>query len=376
MCTAHQPYRVLRRILSTSALVLLVAASVSAYTIVMRDGRRLEIPSRFVVTPSTLTYEVRPGIQITLQMATVDVSATERANNEPAGALLRRAYLQGLGTEPPKVHTSRATKTITNNDLKAAATRRIASELAYEKRARELGLPPLEESRRQAEAAAALAQSELRERLAAERDSEEYWRDRATALRTEMAALDGEIGYVRARLDEVLDPNSGGSLGTATSIVPFDSFGNGGWGLFGNGGRGSFGNFGRGGHYRGNRGHRASVYAAPRGIGPQVSGRGGIGSGATRGRVFIDPAGRGRFGRRSQVGGWGNVHQPWGLGVGIVPNASVFESSAAYDYSYERSELITRFNDLAAARAGLNARWRELEEEARRAGVPPGWLRR
>ena len=62
--------------------------------------------------------------------------------------------------------------------------------------------------------------------------------------------------------------------------------------------------------------------------------------------------------------------------MGIVPNVTVFGSSPAYDYSYERSELITRFNDLAAARAGLNARWRELEEEARRAGVPPGWLRR
>lgn len=364
----------MRRILSTSLLVLLVAASVSAYTIVMRDGRRLEIPSRFVVTPSTLTYEVRPGIQITLQMATVDVSATERANNEPAGALLRRAYFQSPGPEQPKVHTSPARKTITNKDLQASATRRIASELAYEKRARELGLPPLEESRRQAEADAAMAQSELRERLAVEKESEEYWRDRAATLRTEMAALDGEIGYVRGRLDELLSPNSGGSFTTATSIVPFDSFGNGGWGPFGNGGRGSYGNFGRGRRFPGNRGYRPSVYAAPRGVGPQVSGRGGFGNSATRGRVF--PAGRVPFGYRSHGGGWGSVHQPLGVGVGIVPNTSVFGSSAADDYSYERSELITRFNDLAAARAGLNARWRELEEEARRAGVPPGWLRR
>ena len=41
----------------------------------------------------------------------------------------------------------------------------------------------------------------------------------------------------------------------------------------------------------------------------------------------------------------------------------------------ERSALVTRFNELGAARAGLNARWRELEEEARRAGAPPGRLR-
>ena len=61
MCTVRQVRRVMNRILSISVLVLLVAVSVSAYTIVMRDGRRLEIPSRFVVTPSTVTYEVQDG---------------------------------------------------------------------------------------------------------------------------------------------------------------------------------------------------------------------------------------------------------------------------------------------------------------------------
>jgi hypothetical protein len=40
-----------------------------------------------------------------------------------------------------------------------------------------------------------------------------------------------------------------------------------------------------------------------------------------------------------------------------------------------QGDLITRFNELAAARAALLARWRELEDEARRAGAQPGWLR-
>ncbi|HEX6648036.1 MAG TPA: hypothetical protein VF075_00805, partial [Pyrinomonadaceae bacterium] len=46
-----------------------------------------------------------------------------------------------------------------------------------------------------------------------------------------------------------------------------------------------------------------------------------------------------------------------------------------YDYSYERSELSNQLNDLEMQRTGLSARWRELEEEARRAGAYPGWLR-
>ncbi|HLO00916.1 MAG TPA: hypothetical protein VK208_20830, partial [Pyrinomonadaceae bacterium] len=58
------------------------------------------------------------------------------------------------------------------------------------------------------------------------------------------------------------------------------------------------------------------------------------------------------------------------------PNIIGFGSALwPYDFSYDRNFLITRFNELAATRAGLSARWRELEDEARRAGAPPGWLR-
>jgi hypothetical protein len=342
-------------------LVLLVAASVSAYTLVMKDGRRREIPSRFVVTRWTLTYEVQPGIQVTLQMSTIDLAQTEKANNEPAGALLRRSQsnVQRVTSVPSQVSTPSARKTITNRDLEAAALRRVASEQAYEKRVMELGLPPLDESRRQAEADAALAQSELRERLAMEKQSEDYWRGRANDLRTEMAALDAELGYVRTRLDEVPDQSGSGSFTTATSIGPFIEFGN----------------FGRERRFPGHRGYRQPVYSAPRGIGPQHSGRVGLGRGTTRDRRFIYPGQVGPFGRRSQVGIFPGSHVPLGAGVGILPNATVFGSSPIYDYSYERNDLITRFNDLAAARAGLNARWRALEDEARRAGVLPGWLR-
>jgi hypothetical protein len=46
-----------------------------------------------------------------------------------------------------------------------------------------------------------------------------------------------------------------------------------------------------------------------------------------------------------------------------------------YDIGYERSSLIARLDELVGRRAGLSARWRELEEQARRAGAMPGWLR-
>jgi len=56
----------------------------------MRDGRRIEVPAHFAITQRTLTYEVGPNIQVTLELAAVDIPATEQANSEPVGSLLRK----------------------------------------------------------------------------------------------------------------------------------------------------------------------------------------------------------------------------------------------------------------------------------------------
>ena len=79
-----------RRLLFAVLLVSLVAVTANAYTIVMRDGRRIEVPAHFNVTQSTLTYEVSPSIQVTLQLAVIDIPGTELANKEPAGSFLAR----------------------------------------------------------------------------------------------------------------------------------------------------------------------------------------------------------------------------------------------------------------------------------------------
>jgi len=343
--------------------VFMLAVTANAYTVVMRGGRRIEIPSQFVVTASTLTYEGAPGVQITLQMAAIDIPATERANNEQPGSMLRRAQLapeSSRSTESPEKGTQiAARRTITNRDLELSMRRRRESELAYETRRKELGLPSVAESRKQAAVEADSIRMDLEQRRVAEAESENYWRERAAALRTEMAALDAEITWIRVRLEEGPFPLSNGwangSFATVSTGVPFISFGN-----FG---RRSFGNFGPR-RFPGPGPHRPGVFVAPR-AGAQVTGRVAFGGGATRGQVLLNP---GTF-PHSGARGFGG-HFP------VFPNVGVFGSTVpAYDYSYERSALITHFNELAAARAGLNARWRELEEEARRAGAPPGWLR-
>lgn len=314
----HQLKCGIRRSVSAMTLVLLLALSASAYTVVMRNGRRVEIPEKFIVTRTTLTYEVSPGMQITLQMQAINIGATERANGEQPGALLRRVQpsISSMMVAPTS-YTTGAARTITNKDLQAAKERRVRSEVAYEKRVKELGLPTLEESRQRAAEESAVISSQLREITAGRSEEEQYWRSRASALRGEMAAVDAEIEYLGARIDEYPNPNS---INSITTVQTYPLYG-----------------YGR----RRQRRNDSGVFD-PWG----------------RRDGYYDPRYRGPYG--------------WGTNTGAILNGPYGQG---YDYSYERSQLVTRFNELAGKRAALRSRWRDLEQEARRAGASPGWLR-
>lgn len=346
-----------RKLSAALLLAVLLPAAASAYTVVMRSGRRIEIPSAFTVTATTLTYEAAPGINVTLMMTAIDISATERANNEPAGSLLRRAQLGPTSAAPTGEAAGSAAgqtrRTLTNKDLEASREARLRSEESYERRRKELGLPPLDEVRRRnaEEAERAREQLEQSERNTAE--SEEYWRGRANALRTEMAALDAEINYLRARLTEEPDYVAV-PFTSVTTVLP------------------SFGRpFPRPGPVRpilsppiliGNPGF---IHAA--GSGLQVNASIGFGGGLTRSQLLL------RAGVGSPI-----VAPPVIIGgtvFGRPLTAYSVGPLSGYYPSYEREVLLARLREMEAARAGLQARWRLLEDEARRAGALPGWLR-
>src|SRR4029079_12107436 len=102
------------RILFAALFLSLTVSAVSAYTVVMRDGRRVEIPNEFAVTNSTLTYDVGNDIQVTIQLNTVDIAATERANGQPQGSLLMKASAPKAPVQPaPQTNAQRS---ITNTD--------------------------------------------------------------------------------------------------------------------------------------------------------------------------------------------------------------------------------------------------------------------
>ena len=215
----------LRRMFFAVVFLALTVSAVNAYTVVMRDGRRVEIPNEFTVTNSTLTYEVSNGFQVTIQLNTVDIAATERANGEPNGSFLQKSTAPA---DAPNTQQPRATRSITNQDLEVYRKARVEGERAYEEQRRELGLPSAEERRREV---AEIEDRTLEQVRSMRAQEEAYWRSRAEAARAEAAANEARFGSSR---QDIPWSNSVGG-----GFLPFD-------GGFGFGvGDGRFGRFRR-----------------------------------------------------------------------------------------------------------------------------------
>lgn len=328
------------------AIAMILPLVASAYTIVLRDGRHTEIPATFIVTGTTLTYERSPGFNVTLQLSIIDIPATERSNNEAPGSFLKRSE-----RTPPlaAVHSTQARITITNANLERWRRARLESEKAYEQRRRALGLPSIEETRRRQDQEADETLEVIRPRIAVEEAREAYWRGRANELRGEVAAVEAQIYYLQSRLAEF-------SNSSIASVGPFIGWGN--TRVFGPA-RGA----------RGARGAGIGGYAAsttrPQMSGPLVFGQRGWG-----GQVLLNPARRTPFGYWDRFGG--PVLVPF---RSAYPFNSIGRPLQSYENSYERATIVQQLDELLGARAGFLARWRLLEEEARRAGAYPGWLR-
>lgn len=176
----------LRKISIAVLFLLLTATVASAYTIVMRDGRKLVIPNIYMVTSSTLTYETAPGIQVTIQLASVDIAATERVNGQAPGNFMS-AGARPQAPVPVQTQRLTATRSITNKDLEGYRRARLQSERERE----ELGMPSLEDRRREVEEIDARTQEQIRELRS--REELDFWRTRAMTLETQMAATQEQM---------------------------------------------------------------------------------------------------------------------------------------------------------------------------------------
>ena len=317
------------------SVLLAVGVTASAYTLVLRDGRRIEIPSEFILTRTTLTYEISPGFNQTLLVTLIDIPATERVNNESAGGFFKhkdQSTTAPTTTTPP---VGPAVRTLTNFDLDAVRQRRVESEQAYESRRKQLGLPTLEESRRRQDAEAREMGDMARAKTEANARDEAYWKGRARELRYEIATVDSQISYLRGR---VYDANQTAmqNRGWVTGVYPTRRNGpwspNGTWGGFPNG------------RYPGNRPN-----------GPI------IGMGLPN--IFGNPNVYGYPGPYGYPGTYG--YPPYGYPNGSINNPP---------YTSDGTELNSRLDDLLVRRQGLAMQWRQLEDDARDARIPQVWL--
>lgn len=170
-----------RTLLVASFLLVFTATAASAYTVVMRNGRQVEIPNTFTLTKSTLTYETAPGIQITIQVASIDITATERLNGQSPGAFLATTP-QPKAAAPVQAQTPRVTaaRSITNADLEVYRRARLEGE----RERQELGLPSPEERQREVEEIDNRTQEQIREKRSQE--ELDFWRNRASQLEAQM----------------------------------------------------------------------------------------------------------------------------------------------------------------------------------------------
>ena len=141
---------ILNRATSITLLIFVTWTIASAYTIVFYGGKRVEIPDNFIVTSNAVIYEQSPGVNISFRLKSIDIAATERANNDSAGNFLRHNDARPLQAPPLTTAVQKATRTITNRDLERYESARLRSEAIWEQRRKDLGLPSLEEARREA----------------------------------------------------------------------------------------------------------------------------------------------------------------------------------------------------------------------------------
>ena len=352
---------------TVALLICTFAVAASAYTLVFRNGNRIEIPDEFTVTRTTLTYEISPGFQKTILVSLIDISATERANKEPWGSFFKRSQIaqkraQSQQTLQPSEPATPATKTVTNSDLAAIRQRRLESEQAYEKRRLQLGLPTVAETRLRQQEEERIFRSELRERAAANSREESYWRERARELRTEIATVDNQLNYVRARLTEINE--SSRVMGSVTQVYP---------------------NWPNYDPWSRNRrwGRRDRRQTTPPIFGPPQYPYGypnGYPNGYPGQNPYGYPPGQYPYGYPGQnPNGYPNQY-PYGYpgqGPFGYPNQNPYgypTSPYDADKSMQHADLTRRMDDLLMRRAGLMAQWRALEDEARDARVPQIWL--
>lgn len=379
--------RLLAKTLLLSAMIMVAATATQAYTIVLRSGERVQIPDRFRMTEMTLTYEIARSITRTILVNSIDLDATERANDEPPGGLRRRVIddarreAQAAATARPDVvqqprsgASATSRPTLTNEDLADLRRRGANRKQAYELQRQTLPAPTAEQIAEDGARLSKLARELEAERATRDADAESFYAAQSRALRLEFAEVNTELRYWRARLAEAAGSSLTSLATPATTLVGIPPIA-----------------------YPYNFGGvpvAGTIFVAPNVYAQSgVVGAGSVSTTTTASEtnfgVRVGVGGRGRarialgggYARRDvrssqtvrgSTNGAVSIIPPFGYGAGIYG----FGGVGSYNIGLgEIVQLRDRIRELEVVRGRLIARERLLEDEARRAGIAPGVLR-
>jgi hypothetical protein len=223
-------------------------------------------------------------------------------------------------------------KTITNANLEKYKQERLKREADYRANYKKLGLPSPEElAQRDAEEQKKLDEYTAKARVQ-RKQTENNFQNRAGALRTELAATEAELNYLRGQISRLPNRQNYVSLAypifnyVQSSAIPFAN---------------------RNGYMQQSRNVRTAANV----------------------QIY----------QNYLSGNYANVnvgigYKNWHGNINLNYGTPYYYGGYAFPYrveqqNYERQELVLRLRLLEQQRAGLFARWNLLDEEARRADV-------
>ena len=203
----------MRRFIMTLSVIILLPLIAQAYTLVLKDGRRVEVREKYRIVSDIAVFTLPEGNRFSVSLDKINIAATELANGESEGTFVKNT------TEPLKVtdKTNNAKSIIDQDPI--ASSRPIGRKITnsdfdrYKARREEM----LKDSTNRANAKAATQPNTadvpndkterdtatfLAEHREKEKNREEYWRGRSRALLTELRVEEEQINSLQGQIED------------------------------------------------------------------------------------------------------------------------------------------------------------------------------
>ncbi|MBL8152152.1 MAG: hypothetical protein JNN15_19695 [Blastocatellia bacterium] len=191
----------MKRILLLFMCLLLSPAIVNAYTLVLKDGRRIEVREQYRIVNDIAVFSLSEGSRFSISLEKINIEETERANSKEVGSFLKNA------TDPAKLadkesnplaEAKQSHKKLTNADFEKYRARREEMSRQDPQSFTAEELEKIDEKKLQQDRESEI----LAKRREQEKTKEAYWRSRAQTLLTQLRVLDEQINSVAAQLED------------------------------------------------------------------------------------------------------------------------------------------------------------------------------